>query len=310
MSDFANWKQLRPMDSVLRKARTIKFMVQTTDPDVKLILKLPQFKFLVEPYSEYAAYESDKIFGTNRVPTTVWVPVPLNWLRAAAATLMPAMYSQWVDCYILSNDHIKKTFGDDKEHGQVVYLSAQLWMKGVRELATTSLKLSQHRVEELLDPAAEKTTGDDLEQWAIEETSDLFVFDHVIGNKDRSLLKNAFAVGTCGADHWVCKGKDHRHYPHMVFLDQGSSMYSAHAVSTSRFGTGSKNCRFRRHTFHVITDMAKDKYLDSLKELAPNKGFWGGFQEWQIAGAEKRRHSLAKHMQECREKHGSEVFLD
>ena len=313
ISNFENWQYLRPMSSILAKARTIKFMVQSTDPKVKFILKIPQHKFIVEPYSEYTAYETDKIIGTNRVPTTQWAKVPLSWFRASMALLMPAMYVQWVECFVFNHKDLKrvvKTWGEDSEKS--IYLSAQLWMDGVHDLPRTALGLRHSTVKDGLDPAKEVKLEKVIEQWALQETSDLYVFDHIIGNSDRTLSKNAFAVGKCSQEGWECTTlSDRRKVPHMVFLDQGSSFYARGNAKTSVFKEDSKVCKFRRQTFSSITAFKEGDYLEKIKKLLPkNVGFWAGFREWQIEGAEQRVLSLSKHMQECKSKFANKIYLD
>eukprot|EP01059_Diplonema_ambulator_P034151 TRINITY_DN74_c3_g1_i2.p2 TRINITY_DN74_c3_g1~~TRINITY_DN74_c3_g1_i2.p2 ORF type:complete len:480 (+),score=152.95 TRINITY_DN74_c3_g1_i2:1827-3266(+) len=310
LADIQNWKFLRPMDSVLAKARTIKFIVQTKDPEVRAIIKIPQFKFIVEPYSEYAAFTLDKVLETNRVPPTAWVAIPVNWLRASMSVLMPDIYVQWVECFVFKKKGLSKLLQkwDGAEEG--LYTSVQLWMKGVRELHDTSLRL-HHHLEKYYDPGEEYSAASPIEEWAIGEQSDLQVFDHIIGNNDRTPLKNAFAVGKCD-EGWDCTSlADTRRFPHMVYLDQGSSFYSREATRVSVFKSEeSRICRFRKKTYTKVKELEGTGLFDAFKAKLPAKGFWIRWETWQAEGAQTRLNQLWKHIKNCESEHGKKIFLD
>ena len=187
-------------------------------------------------------------------------------------------------------------------------------MAGVHELHSTSLVMHTHTVQALLNPEGDKVPKKAIEKWAVQETSDLYVFDHIIGNSDRTLTKNAFAVGDCSQEPWDCSSlTDKRHLPRMVFLDQGSSFYSQGASKTSVFRhEDSTICKFRLHTFSSVTSFdKKGDFAARMKELLPeSQRFWKGFKAWQIEGADRRIRSLARHMRNCKSKFGDSVFLD
>eukprot|EP01060_Flectonema_neradi_P007564 TRINITY_DN15302_c0_g1_i1.p1 TRINITY_DN15302_c0_g1~~TRINITY_DN15302_c0_g1_i1.p1 ORF type:complete len:525 (+),score=98.75 TRINITY_DN15302_c0_g1_i1:54-1628(+) len=313
LSNKANWKYLRPMNSVLSEARTIKFMIQYNDPEVKAIIKMPQYKFIVEPYSELASYVADNLLGMHRVPATAWVPIQLSWFRASMSVIMPDVYVQWVECFIFKRkelkDSIKKWPATPGE--QSLHVSIQLWMKGVKELSKTSVKLSHKVLDKLFDPRNPYEASSSMEKWAITETSELQIFDHIIGNNDRTLHKNAFAVGKCGQSRWICSGKDTSNYPRMVFLDQGSSFYSSGSKPTrvSVFGSDSKVCQLRRKTHKAIISLQGTVFTEKAKELIPAKGFWDHWQTWQLEGGQSRLNSLVSHFEKCRKEFGEAIYL-
>ena len=301
------------MNSVLSEARTIKFMIQYYDPQVKAIVKMPQFKFIVEPYSEFASYVADNLLGIHRVPATAWVPIQLSWFRASMSVIMPDVYVQWVECFIFRRKELKGSIKKwESTPGELsLHVSIQLWMKGVKELSKTSVKLPHKLLDKLFHPGEPLKELSSMEKWAITETSDLQVFDHIIGNNDRTLHKNAFAVGNCDKPLWVCSGSDTSKYPRMVFLDQGSSFYSSGKKPTrvSVFDQGSKVCQIRRRTFTAINSLKGTVFTEKAKELIPSKGFWNHWQPWQLEGGQARLNSLVEHFEKCLEKFRDDIYL-
>eukprot|EP00659_Diplonema_papillatum_P022728 gene22728-34803_t len=306
LSDLRNWKYLRPMSSILSKARTIKFVMQTSDPAVKAVLKIPQFKFVVEPYSEYASFSIDRLLNLRRVPPTAWVAVPVDWLRASMAVLMPSEYVQWVECFVFNHKQTKNHVKEWQPGVLSIYVSVQLWMKDVHELRSTSLRLSKSVVEEGLDPASGYGATSKIETWALEETSDLKVFDFIIANQDRTLLKNTFAVGKCGEPPWDCDSfADLKRVPHMVFLDQGSSLVAVRDQSMS-----STVCKFRKRTFEAARQLVGKALSKAMEQRLPRIGFFDHWDKRQTAGAQTRLNSLVEHIKKCKEKYGANVWLD
>eukprot|EP01062_Namystynia_karyoxenos_P074192 TRINITY_DN71033_c0_g1_i1.p1 TRINITY_DN71033_c0_g1~~TRINITY_DN71033_c0_g1_i1.p1 ORF type:complete len:531 (+),score=165.35 TRINITY_DN71033_c0_g1_i1:70-1662(+) len=316
LADFRNWRRLRPMSSVLSEARTIKFIATLGEgaDAVRAVIKIPQFKFMVEPYSELIAYETDRLLGVERVPPTVWVAIPLSWFRAAAAVFMPDMYVQWLECFVFEKPEISKLikqwgappqFPHSAQAGEnSLWVSAQLWMQGVKPLSATPLRPAR-RYTELLDPGSghwPPPSSPRLGLWALAEISDLSVFDHVIGNNDRTVHKNAFGVGDCDSPGWDCKPDgDAARRPRMVYLDQGSSFYSRDATHVSLYRKSAdaqpSACRFRRGTYERLREFREKRLERALFKALPSEGFFNHAHRWQIQGAQHRLATLLDHIE-------------
>lgn len=72
--------------------------IQYAHNNIEAIVKISQRKFVFEAASEYMAFVVDRSIGFNRVPTTIYTLLPLNFLRVAAA--YSALYSQWFNRYV------------------------------------------------------------------------------------------------------------------------------------------------------------------------------------------------------------------
>lgn len=230
LSSIQNMRSIKPMSSILSSGRTIKFKVYYKHHNITAVLKVSQKKFALEPASEVIAMRVDRWMGFQRVPPVTWTPVPIDFLRAGAAT-MDAFYVQWFDkfvlhydtaraltstCFVHTNDASSK--GDDgrEEHHKCLNVSLQLWMADVRNAEETILKPSEayRKYLELPPPSDDAVILQRLQKYlpggdgkkekkinpkylALSELMDEFVFDLVIGNTDRWFGHNSFALGGC-----------------------------------------------------------------------------------------------------------------
>lgn len=72
--------------------------VQYAHNNIEAIVKISQRKFVFEAASEYMAFVVDRVISFNRVPTTIYALLPLDYLRVGAA--YSALYSQWFYRYV------------------------------------------------------------------------------------------------------------------------------------------------------------------------------------------------------------------
>eukprot|EP00756_Hemistasia_phaeocysticola_P057724 Hpha_TRINITY_DN34333_c0_g1::TRINITY_DN34333_c0_g1_i1::g.109671::m.109671 len=316
------WKRLKPMYAILMDARTIKFKAKL-ESGVWTILKLAQFKFMFEPYSEFLAFHVDRLLGLYRVPPVAWALIPADWLRAAASATMNSFYVQWLERYILSRKELQHAIKPWLNHWtgqqQALWLTAQLWMEGVKPLARTGAGLPPG-FNAMLDPSSGRWPPPDGAQglWRLGELSDLYVFDHIIGNSDRTPNKNAFGVGQCNNPAWDCSkteredGKKLR--PRMVFVDQGSSFYGLGEPQRSPLRSNKKGnstiCRFRRRTIDSVMSLRGDSLKRGIIARVPRgSGFWMHAKKWQPDGAQKRLEAVALQVERCIENHGKEAVF-
>lgn len=221
LSDTRNWQSIKSMSSVLNTGRTIKFKVYLRHLGAKAVLKVSQKKFVLEPASEVMAYHMDRELGLFRVPPTVWMPVPVDYIRAAAAAV-DTFYVQWVDGFVLKyrdSRHLLSTVNGVR----CVNVSLQLWINNVRDADDTDLRPVPHTRRKLecrspssAAPASPEDVFGPAEQHVLGELSDMAVFDLVVGNQDRWFGHNSF----------VAQGRPGGALPsRYIYIDQGSSFY-------------------------------------------------------------------------------------
>eukprot|EP01062_Namystynia_karyoxenos_P005754 TRINITY_DN11991_c0_g1_i1.p1 TRINITY_DN11991_c0_g1~~TRINITY_DN11991_c0_g1_i1.p1 ORF type:complete len:488 (+),score=134.24 TRINITY_DN11991_c0_g1_i1:89-1552(+) len=314
-----SWVRLKPMYAILSDARTIKFRVTLRADQGQAIVKLPQYKFMFEPYAELMAFHADRLLGLYRVPPVVWTLVPADWFRAAAAVSMPAFYVQWLERYVLSRRELHDAVRPWPQHwtGSMpgLWVSAQLWMHGVKHLRSTAVQ-PPPSYSQLLDPSSGwwPPPRGSLGLWQLGELSDLFLFDFIIGNSDRTVSKNAFAVGSCNSvSAWDCSegdGVPEARRPRMVYVDQGSSFYGMDGPRRSPLRSSAKRgnstvCRFRRRTAERVFRLRGDALRRGLVGRIPRgSGFWSHARKWQPEGAQKRLQQVAQQLERCLAKFG------
>ena len=161
LTDVRNMQSIKPMSSILSTGRTIKLKVYYRHNNVEAVLKVSQKKFQLEPTSEVMAFHADRILGFRRVPPVVWAPIPLDFIRAAAAQVSP-FYAQWVQKFSIAYDTSKplitpcfppsssssanrqgQQLSDDEgpipppHSGQCLNVSLQLWLFDVHNAEDT-----------------------------------------------------------------------------------------------------------------------------------------------------------------------------
>eukprot|EP01060_Flectonema_neradi_P003864 TRINITY_DN1251_c4_g1_i1.p1 TRINITY_DN1251_c4_g1~~TRINITY_DN1251_c4_g1_i1.p1 ORF type:complete len:456 (+),score=80.62 TRINITY_DN1251_c4_g1_i1:126-1493(+) len=287
LSNFANWGSIQTLPSVLSIARTIKFRITFTN-GMKAILKVPQKKFLFEPYSEFISYQGDRLLNFNKVPVTVLLPIPVSWLRGVASMLEDGFYTYWIETFVFNFSSVKKNIATGRcpfPESETVMCSVQLWMDGVQVLHETKYR-PKGAMKKLL-----KSTSDmisEVERPALADLSNLMVFDYIISNSDRS-EKNTFAISSDSGTS-------------IILLDQGSSFYSrdpprGHPLRhTAKHNTSI--CVFASSTVSTLRKFSKAKtFEDSMrKRLHSADGFW---KPWQLKSAQQRISSLVSTIQYC-----------
>ena len=274
LQNVSNWVSIIPLSSVLSVARTIKFKVTMRD-GTAAVLKVPQSKFIYEPYSECLAFHTDRVLGFNKVPPVAWVSIPANFLRSAAAN-MSALYVQWVEQFVFNNTRVERiTRPRCPFHQKTIQVSVQLWMEGVTNYFNSPFSTSS--TVRLLTGTKKyrnrvKLLSIDKYQ-NILDYSDNMVFDFIVDNTDRS-KKNTFAVVRAKKGTSKVTGG-------ILYLDQGSSFYHKgdsddFALKLSKKHPPSQ-CIFRPSTIARLRRFDKSKSLyDEVAEhmLGWSKGIW------------------------------------
>ena len=297
LSNFKNWKSIQTLPSVLSIARTIKFIVTFID-GTQGVLKIPQKKFLFEPYSEYISFEADRELGFNKIPNTALIPLPVSWLRSVASTLDDGFYAYWIEHFVFNFGAVKKNIAKGRcpfPEQETIMCSIQIWMSGVEILHATQYrpKGAMKKLQSLSDNLIVEN-----ERKALSELSNMLVFDFIISNSDRS-AKNTFAI-TSGS------------HTSVVLIDQGSSFYSrdpprGHPLRHTAKHSASV-CVFSSNTIHTLQkyskkDLFKKNMMIRLRSAA---GFW---KTWQIKSAQQRIITLMGVIKYCEETYPDAVRL-
>ncbi|ESL08900.1 hypothetical protein TRSC58_03389 [Trypanosoma rangeli SC58] len=133
----ANWLALKPLSSLLTSGRTIKFLLSFRHGNVTAVVKLPQDKFGLEPASETVAFHMDRLLAFRRAPPTAWVQIPVDYIKAAAASLGP-FYVHWVESAVFMSKRAKAVISKCEDsrlinllgrtNPKCILVSVQLWM--------------------------------------------------------------------------------------------------------------------------------------------------------------------------------------
>eukprot|EP00668_Euglena_longa_P035488 GGOE01045586.1.p1 GENE.GGOE01045586.1~~GGOE01045586.1.p1 ORF type:complete len:448 (-),score=132.77 GGOE01045586.1:489-1706(-) len=298
-----NIRSIQPMSATLNFARTIKFRVtfrhSTKDRPLKAILKVPQKKFVLEPYSELLGFKVDRLMGIKRVPPTGWLELPLEWLQLAV-NRMDDIYIQWFKSFVVEYDQIQPLMRTDKYGEKHVNVSLQLWMYGLHPLEDTSMMPPA----EWEDFLRAKVPVPPAWRPLMAELSDLLAFDFIIGNSDRGPHKNNYAIRSClrncGGDPRPDDGP-----PIFVHVDQGSAFYRAVGPDANPYTSLAANPAgrcwlFRRSTAKRIQDLASKSsrhhtLLDQLRKKTPDMVLQHiGFD--LVRAAQDRLDQLAQHL--------------
>ena len=289
--DIRNMLSIKPMASILSTGRTIKFKIYYRHNHTQAVMKVGQKKFILEPSSEVMAFHTDRVLGFNRVPPVAWAPVPIDFLKAGAAS-MDAFYAQWFQKFVLSFDQAKPLItpncyigeGEKASVAGCLNVSLQLWMADVHVAEDTIVNPPRkyRAALELYNSAesvgvngggvgdasklakmeeAKKSLASPKFHYAVGELANQFLFDFIIGNSDRWFGHNSFALGGCESD--VCS-KSYASKPwtksrssaRLAYIDQGSSFYGRSGPEMNPF---TKNvgtlCRFNSHTAQNLLDI-------------------------------------------------------
>ncbi|CAD2214771.1 hypothetical protein ADEAN_000222200 [Angomonas deanei] len=274
LSNLHNIRYIKALPVKLLHGRTIKAKVLYAHHNISAIVKISQRKFVYEAASEYAAYAFDRALEFNRVPTTVYIPFPVDFLRAA--TSYDPFYSHWFENFVVLYNYTNSRFVtcDTDAFKECIMVSIQLWMQDVHPALDTFLALPYHYTDPGFiakhyqpgDPAFSSLKNNRLR--AAGDVLDRFIFDFLIGNSDRGLdYKNNYVYGGCSKSENTCElpppAARLKGLATYAFLDHGSSLY-AHKETDDNLFSGAvediKVCRFRRSTYaHLLAFQSSDK---------------------------------------------------
>ncbi|RNF26371.1 uncharacterized protein Tco025E_01331 [Trypanosoma conorhini] len=231
----ANWLALKPLSSLLASGRTIKFLLSFRHGNVTAVVKLPQKKFELEPASETVAFHMDRVLGFRRVPPTAWVQIPVDYIKAAAASL-GLFYAHWVESAVFTLKRAKAVTSrcEDARLRNVlggpgpkcILASVQLWMWDVHLVEQTSFARHMPRLpakrrgpggrksglkfapdaaeddwmEKILGSAQTRAGGGGTPpspDLLARERWDQMAFDAIIANYDRWQGHNSYVLAAC-----------------------------------------------------------------------------------------------------------------
>jgi hypothetical protein len=271
LMNLNNVRSVKAMSAILKKGRTIKFKLRYHHNGIEAVVKVSQKKFYFEPASEYLAFAVDRELNLTRTPTTAYVPLPLDFMRAAAAMLGP-FYAQWFQRFIPDYDMTKQNFVNcervDRHGDRDCSLTAvQLWMKDVHSALMSNLAVPYEYddffAEKFFIPRTKhKFPPKPLRLRAIGDLSVRFIFDFLLGNTDRGLNDhNNFVFGGCDSKTRCSPRPPEertRGIHKYAFIDHGSSFYSHKEPEENPF-TGNLSsipiCRFRRSIYKRFLEL-------------------------------------------------------
>lgn len=335
LSNPRNWASVRAMSSILSSGRTIKFRLFFCHPNISAVLKVSQKKFALEPASEVVALHFDRTLGFNHVPPVVWVPFPIDFLKAASGVIS-AFYAQWFEKFALKYESSKPLIHDCPEpfegDTKCLNVSLQLWMLDVHETENTILN-PPSQFEKYLTVSTKKEGGhggavdwsapNTLMRSIMKELVDQFLYDYIIGNTDRWFGHNSFTYGGCAEDgSSICKPAPPKERIQgnvsVAFIDQGSAFYKRGPPAENPYSKegGKDLCRFTKRTAEAITkavdtsnDRAVHTFYNAFRKKLPG-GIYNLASEPLVKAAVGRLNTLAEMIEACAKKHGrEEVFF-
>lgn len=292
LSNLNNMRSIKALSAILKRGRTIKYKIFYHHNNIEAIVKVSQNKFVFEPVSEYLAFALDRELNLTRTPTTAYVPLPLEYMKAASAIVSP-FFSQWFRYFIMDYDYTKRFFvpciqGESNKHCSLVTI--QLWMKDLHSALYSTLAVpyeyDEHFARKYYNPVgARRWPPKPPRLRAIGDLNIRFIFDFLMGNTDRGMNDhNNFVYGGCDSTTRCAPEPEEdrlKGVPKYAFIDHGSSFYSKKEPEDNPF-TGNASdvmiCRYRRSTYETLkrylpTGAEKEPLIASIRPKLPKHLF-------------------------------------
>lgn len=295
LSNLNNMRSIKALSAVLKRGRTIKFKIFYHHNNIEAIVKVSQNKFVFEPVSEYLAYALDRELNFTRTPTAAYVPLPLDFMKAASAIVSP-FFSQWFRYFIMDYEYTKRFFvhcsyaGGPEGQKDCSLVSIQLWMKDLHSALYTTLAVpyeyDEHFARKYLNPTGAKRWPPKPERLrAVGDLNVRFIFDFMMGNTDRGMNDhNNFVYGGCDSTTRCAPEPPEdrtKGIAKYAFVDHGSSFYSRKEPEDNPF-TGNLTdvliCRYRKSTYDSLkrflpTNEDKEPLITAVRTKLPKNLF-------------------------------------
>eukprot|EP01063_Lacrimia_lanifica_P024599 TRINITY_DN32472_c0_g1_i1.p1 TRINITY_DN32472_c0_g1~~TRINITY_DN32472_c0_g1_i1.p1 ORF type:complete len:482 (+),score=89.06 TRINITY_DN32472_c0_g1_i1:93-1538(+) len=349
MTDVEDWS-LAAMP-VLHEARAVKFYATSkAHPQLKYLIKPLCSGLGLEPMYEVAAFHADRVLGSNRVPPTALVHIPVSRLMEVAKQYddrkdfiyskfqqphidkggRALVFSEWVQVYTV--DEARRT-GLAKQVGgeEVVPVSVQLWIPDVRQIGDSDV-VHGGLLGTIRRPDVDLLDRDSWQMYLSPEEpyeekhaigmlweSEVALFDFILGNRDRSPVKNNFVVGGCTHHNDYAKpdgqcgpGPRRPGPPAFIALDHGKTFTKKIPLKHPRVTPLMFNtfCVFERASLTRILAFEPGEFTRRMQRLLPSDPAMDlAITDEVLAACEQRLSTIGVRYKACVAKYSVEKVV-